>query len=159
MPRNRNKTPCSVPGCRGWAIRGSDPPRCSPHSAKAGAPPANQNRLVHGFYASALQSEDLSALAGDAAEASLDAEVAIVRIAIRRVVRIVLTGATLGPNPQPVTAELYARFIGLTFQGAGVLSRLLRAGAALSAAHPDPWSAEMRKILEEVGSNLGVQLT
>jgi hypothetical protein len=26
MPRNPNKTHCSVEGCKAWAIRGSDPP-------------------------------------------------------------------------------------------------------------------------------------
>ena len=40
--------------CRAWAVRGSDPPRCSPHgggAAPVGAPPGNQNALTHGFYA------------------------------------------------------------------------------------------------------------
>ena len=35
MPRNPAKTPCSVDGCRAWAIRGSDPPLCSPHRTRA----------------------------------------------------------------------------------------------------------------------------
>jgi hypothetical protein len=141
MPRNHNKTPCSVPGCRAWAVRGSDPPRCSPHSAQTGAPPANDNRFVHGFYASVLHPEDLAALAGDAAEPSLDPEIAIVRLALRRILRMLVTGTTPGPNPLPLTADDYARFIGLTFQGAGALSRPLRAGHALSAAGPPPWAA------------------
>ena len=35
MPRNPDKTPCSVEGCRAWAIRGSDPPLCAPHRTRA----------------------------------------------------------------------------------------------------------------------------
>ena len=121
--------------------------------------PPNHNRLVHGFYASALQSEDLSTLAGDAADASLDAENARVRLALRRLLSMILTGATPGANPTPLTAEEHARFIGLIFQGIGALSRLLRTGAALSAGHPDPWTEEMRQVLDEVGSQWGIRLS
>jgi hypothetical protein len=27
MPGNPHQTPCAVPGCRAWALRGSGPPR------------------------------------------------------------------------------------------------------------------------------------
>jgi len=70
-----------------------------------------------------------------------------------------LTGTTPGADPTPLTADEHARFIGLTFQGVGALSRLLRTGAALSAAGPDPWTAAMGKVLDEVGSQWGIQLS
>ena len=38
MPKNPFKTHCSVPGCRAWAIRGSDPPLCSPHRSSQSSP-------------------------------------------------------------------------------------------------------------------------
>ena len=155
---SRNKTPCSIPSCRGWAIRGSDPPRCSPHSARTGAPPTNQNRLVHGFYASVLRPEDLAGLTDDDGRDCLDAKVAIVRLALRRVLSMLVTGTTPGSNPQPLTAADCARFIGLTFHGAGVLSRLLRASRALSPGLSDPLAAAINEALDEIGREYGIEL-
>ncbi len=40
--------------CRGWAVPGTDPPRCAPHggvAARPGAPEGNQNACTHGMYA------------------------------------------------------------------------------------------------------------
>ena len=40
--------------CRGWAVPGTDPPRCAPHggvAARPGAPEGNQNARTHGGYA------------------------------------------------------------------------------------------------------------
>jgi hypothetical protein len=66
VPRNPNKRPCSVPGCRAWVIRGSDPPRCSAHTpGKTGAPSGNRNSLTHGFYASTLHPDERSHLHDD----------------------------------------------------------------------------------------------
>ena len=161
MPRNPNKTPCSVPGCRAWAIRGSDPPTCSPHrhttaysepapecqagpvegpaegqaepgQPGVGAPPGNQNRLVHGFYATVLQPKDRDDLVAYAADPTLDAEIIVARVALRRILGMLLTGRTPGPDGSLLTAWDYARCAGLAFQGAGAVSRLLRARQALT---------------------------
>jgi hypothetical protein len=66
--------------CRAWAVRTSDPPRCSPHGGgrlPAGAPRGNQNARTHGFYAQAnlLAETDLPAVRAYA-EAQLDAQIA-----------------------------------------------------------------------------------
>jgi hypothetical protein len=45
MPRNTDKVPCGIAGCKAWAVHGSDPPRCSPHSGRASAPPGNTNQF------------------------------------------------------------------------------------------------------------------
>jgi len=206
MPRNPDKTPCSVDGCRAWAIRGSDPPLCSPHRTGAarseqsaaactehsvaacpehnvaacpesdgpvdaeredrwlcsgcdlrwlppqgtplnvvreyaervvrgvGAPPGNQNRRTHGFYARALSPQeqtDLDSLAGDA---SLDAEIAIARVALRRVLDLLSSGVTPGPDPSPLTADEIARLTGLAIRGTSAVSRLLRTRQTLDLA-------------------------
>lgn len=189
MPRNPNKTPCAVPGCRAWAIRGSSPPRCSPHRHSracpesvrrafpgpvlpvprlgegnesegslppvpgnvekdetrpppqeplaaslpgVGAPPGNQNHLVHGFYSKILLPEEHADLVAYAANTSLEGEIAITRVALRRILGMLLTSVTVGPKPVPLDAQDYARFSSLAFQGAGTISRLLRARKALS---------------------------
>jgi hypothetical protein len=196
MPRNPNKTPCSVPGCRAWAIRGSDPPRCSPHrhatvrpgpalrcppspsrgpaegparsaSPEAvlegpgrgvGAPPGNQNRLVHGFYANVLHPEELADLAVYAADATVDAEIAIVRVALRRILGMLLTGMTAGPNPSPLDAQDYARFASLAFRGAGTVSRLFRARQALGGDKQDAITSAVHQALDELSAEWDVEL-
>lgn len=180
MPRNPNKTPCSIPGCRAWAIRnpspdGRDPPLCSPHRhskvhpepvlSKAegpspltiGAPPANQNHLVHGFYSTVLRPEESADLVAYAADTTLDAEIAITRVALRRILGMLLTGVTPRPNPIPLDAQDYARFAGLAFQGASAISRLLRARQALGG-DTDPMTGALNQALKELGEEWGVDL-
>jgi len=105
MPRNPNKTPCSVPDCRAWAIRDSDPPRCSAHTpGKVGAPPGNRNNFTHGFYASTLHPDDLAGLDEGAIDTSLDEEIFLVRLALRRIQLMIVTGVTPGPVPNVLTS-------------------------------------------------------
>jgi len=157
MPRNFDKIACAIPGCKGWAIHGSAPPRCSPHSGHAGAPPANSNRLVHGYYTGVLRPDEVSGLSGTVAATNLDAEILITRAAIRRLFQMLRDGATPGPDPRPLRAEDYARFIGLVFQGAGAVSRLLRARAALSG-DSGPLEQLMDEVLDQISAEWGVQL-
>jgi hypothetical protein len=158
MPRNPNKTRCTVPGCRAWAIRGSDLPCCSPHSGRTGAPPGNRNRLVHGFYATILHPQEAADLAAYAGDASLDAEIAITRVALRRILGMLLTGYTLGPDPAPLDALDYARYSGLAFQGAGTVSRLLRARHDLGGDRSDAALGFLDQTLDELGSKWGLHL-
>ena len=175
MPRNPNKTPCSVPGCRAWAIRGSDPPTCSPHrhatalpetgdsqadpgQPRVGAPPGNQNRLVHGFYATVLDPQDRADLVACAADPTLDAEIVVARVALRRILGMLLTGRTPGADGAPLTAWDYARCAGLAFQGAGAVSRLLRARQSLTGGLEGALGSAMGQALKELGEEWGVEL-
>ena len=158
MPRNPAKTRCQQPNCRAWALRGSDPPRCSAHSGRAGAPTGNQNRLVHGFYASTLQPDELADLAAHAGDTTLDAEIAVTRIALRRILGMLLTGLTPGPNPRPLDAHDYARFIALAFHGAGAISRLLRARQQLGGDQSDHILSFLDEALDELSVEWGVEL-
>lgn len=190
MPRNPHKTRCSVPGCQAWAIRGSDPPICSPHRSKVnpesvvgaspeslaraspepsegassesvrgvGAPTGNQNRLTHGFYATVLCRDELDDLAAYAGDTTVDAEIGIVRVALRRILGMLLTGVTPGPNPRPLDVHDYARFIGLAFQGAGAVSRLLRTRQALGGEQNDEFRKFMDEVLDQASAELGIDL-
>ena len=108
MPKNPNKARCQHPGCRAWAVRDSSPPLCAAHGGrKGGAPPGNQNALTHGFYASTLtpyELADLDVIGQLAGDTTLDAEVVITRIALRRLLHMFQTGTTPGPEPQPLAA-------------------------------------------------------
>ena len=158
MPRNPHKTRCAVPGCHAWALHGSDPPRCSPHSGRTGAPPGNQNRLIHGFYAAALHPHELADLAAHAGDTTLDAEIAITRIALRRILVMLLTGLTPGPHPHPLDAGDYARFIALAFQGAGAISRLLRVRQQLGGDQSDHILSFFDEALDELSAEWGIEL-
>ena len=67
MPRNLNKTPCHVPGCRSWAMRGHT--HCRAHRDDelgprgAGPPSGNLNALKHGHHAQPLPLPDVKHLA------------------------------------------------------------------------------------------------
>ena len=164
MPRNPHKTRCSIPDCRAWAIRGSDPPLCSPHSHRTGAPKGNQNNLAHGFYASTVSRRELHDLAADAADTTLNAEIAITRVALRRIFGILLSGHTPGSTcptcgePRPLDADHYARYSALAFQGAGTISRLLRTRGALGGDTDDAFDRIIGQALDELGEEWGVEL-
>ena len=156
MPRNPGKRHCSEPGCRAWAIRDSDPPLCAAHTpGRIGAPLGNRNAMTHGFYTSILHPDDLATLDEQATAGSLDGEILIIRIALRRLQHMILTGATPGPHSRRLDAVDYARFIGLTFQGTNTLSRLLRIRNELGA---DPWSRIMDAALDELSEEWGIEL-
>ena len=165
MPRNPDKKKCSVSDCRAWAMRGSDPPLCASHSPGlacpesgrgVGAPVGNRNALTHGFYASTLHPDDLATLDEDAIDTTLDDEILIIRLALRRLQRMILTGQTPGPRPQRLDVHDYARFIGLTFQGTNTLSRLLRVRHDLPGN--DLWQQIMDEALDGLSEEWGIEL-
>ena len=63
MPRNRNKTPCQVPNCRNYAMRGHT--HCRSHrdhelgNRGGGAPPGNLNAINTGRHAHPVSPTDL----------------------------------------------------------------------------------------------------
>ena len=67
MPRNRDKAPCQVRGCRNWAMRGHA--HCRSHRDRelgprgGGAPPGNLNALKTGDHTHPLPLSDLHPLA------------------------------------------------------------------------------------------------
>ena len=162
MPRNPDKRPCSIPGCRAWAIRDSNPPLCAPHTygkagpetdRRFGAPWGNDNALTHGFYASALHPDDLDETAYDE---SLENEMLILRVALRRLLRMIITGLSPEPNPQPLDVQDYARFFGLTFRGVNTLTRLFRTRQDLPGN--DRWEEIMNLALDQLSEEWGIEL-
>ncbi len=156
MPRNPRKRRCSIPDCKAWAMRDTIPPLCASHiPGKAGAPEGNRNALLHGFYTGTLHPDELDALDAQAIDSSLDGEILIVRTALRRLQQMLVSGTTPTPNPRRLEAADYARFLGLTFQGANTLSRLLRIRWEL----PDnPWDRVMDEALDTLSEEWGVEL-
>jgi hypothetical protein len=160
MPRNPNKTHCSVEGCRAWAIRDSDPPLCAPHTpGKTGAPPGNGNALTHGFYAGALRPEDLEGIDPGAAVTSLLDEILRVRAAMCHIEEILITGGIPGKDLRPLAVVDYARFISLLLQSANTLTRLVRVHNSLRSNDIDEILAEIfGAALDDLSEEWGIDL-
>lgn len=174
MPRNRNKRPCTHPGCEAWARRDSDDALCAAHAHLAakeaalppidqpprahGGQPGNQNRLVHGFYRCTLQPEDTADLDVGAGATDLDAEILIARLALRRTLAMLYTGTTLGEAPRPLALEETLRLIALAFQGVRTVARLLAVKRDLDPENTDPLSEAINCALDELSEEWGIEL-
>ena len=84
-------------------------------------------------------------------------EIAVTRIALRRIFGMLVTGETPGDNPRPLDAQDYARYVGLAFQGAGAISRLLRANHAVGGQSSEIPQA-IESALDQLGDQWGIEL-
>ena len=166
MPANPAKVHCSHPGCRAWAMRGSEPPICSVHAGRpldpapgktGGAQPGNDNALVHGLYANFLRDITGQPVIG-ADSTSLEGEIAITRVALHRILTMLVTGITLSDRPQRLAADDIARLIALAFQGARTISRLLEVKGSIGAAGEDKFSQAINQALDQLAADWGVNL-
>ena len=154
-PEKRRCTALRAGGapCRGWAVRGSDPPLCGAHGgglAPIGAPSGNQNACRHGFYSRVLQAGELAGLVECAANLSLEDEIATARIALRRLMTRLGAGAL-------ETKELNA-LVALVFNGTRTISRLLRDQRSLSGESADGLAGAIGAALDELGTEMGIEL-
>ena len=163
MSRKPNKIKCTADNasgrpCRAWAIRQTDPPLCSAHAGLnvgASAPLGNQNRTEHGFYGRLLRNGELADLERCSDQATLDDEIGLVRVTLRRVM------TRLGRYDlaqDDLTNEDLTKMAGLVMTGARTLARLLTAQRALSGRTPDSFLEAIGKALDELGPELGLQL-
>jgi len=137
--------------CRAWAMPGSD--RCRSHrddelgARGAGAPPGNQNARKHGAYSAYMTEEDFMALALAGLEngATLEDEIAIVRVAIRR-----LAKALNDPQQQ---GELIKNCAGI-FAGAGRVAQMLRTQHAISGNAAAGITGAIATILDELNTTM-----
>ena len=136
---------------RPWAL---DP---RPEYPRPGAPPGNQNRLVHGFYRRTLPEEEDNHLDEGAEANDLDAEILIARLALRRTLAMLYTGATLGEGRRPLEPEEIPRLIGLTFQGVRTIARLLAVKHTLGAGD-SLFTTTMNEVLDELSAEWGIDL-
>ncbi len=145
--------------CKAWAQRGSEPALCRAHADR----PAGQEKdpfLINPkkeepqseaelFYNRRFSSEELKALVGLALDRSLNGEVAITRVAIRRILNQL--EEELGPEE---TAHLAT----LLFNGARTIAQLLRAQRALSGEAAEGISGAMAQALDELSTMKGIDL-
>ena len=163
-PRNIRCTHTTAKGqpCKAWAVKGSDPPTCAAHAGltsacpeprrRAGAPAANQNARTHGFYARTLSPEEMGDLVFDAADVTLDDEIACARIALRRALEFIQQ------DSEALDREQYLRAAALIFSGTRTIARLLRDRHALSAESAGEIADFINQALDELSLEWGREL-
>jgi hypothetical protein len=129
--------------CRAWAVRGSQPPLCSAHGglAPAGATPGKGQAGKH----------DRSTGAGPGEVTITDAINALVR-------KMELIDALLADDDLALTTQERIRLLGLATQAASRLGRLLRDRRALAGDAADGLLGAVAQVLDEIGTELGVEL-
>jgi len=78
--------------CKAWAIRGSDPPLCAPHSGNTGAPKGNKNAVTHGFYQRRVTPEERASLFQTGSDVTLIQEAVLLRVLLHRLSDFLVDG-------------------------------------------------------------------
>jgi hypothetical protein len=155
------KQPCSATTaagnpCKAWAVRGTDPPLCSAHAGRnvgAGAPPGNQNRRTHGYYARIL-AQEFADFIDTGQELSLEEEIVCARILLRRLVTY------LGADPDnPPSLNQQHRATDLALQATRTIARLLRDQRAVTGDTADQFADVIGQALDLLGQDYGIDLT
>lgn len=129
-------------GCRAWAMRDREPPRCAAHrfdgGPAVGAPDGNKNRLVHGWYA---RPEKPILTIEDAVE-NLGEQLA-------------RSTAILAETND---SEVFIKIFNLHAQALTRLGHLLRDQRALSGDSADSLLDVIGVALDEISTELGIEL-
>ena len=146
-------TPCSQTTragnpCQAWAIAGTHPPTCAAHLPRPEPPPTK-----HGFYSSAVAPDELAALVAYSDDMTLDDEIGITRIALRRALK-----ALSAPTDPPARFALqdFARLAAVVFQGGRTVARLLRDRRALSGEAADGIAGALAQAIDELSTEWGL---
>lgn len=140
--------------CQAYAVRGSSPLLCSAHSKRnsgAGAPVGNQNAVKHGFYSGQFSAEELSDLVSQAQDRSLDDEIGLARVVLRRLMKYLDSGEAL--NVEQIRA-----IAPVALAGTRTVARLLKDAQALSKGTGDGVADAIAAALDELGDEWGIKL-
>ncbi|MCJ7667370.1 MAG: hypothetical protein MUP04_03635 [Anaerolineae bacterium] len=138
MAKDRENKKCAKPDCRAWAMR--DDIYCRAHSHK------------RRFYSKFFTQEEVDKIESMAASAELglDEEAALLRVLIARVLGKEMKKEENQRDPRK-TLESVAK-------GVNQLVSVLRARRALSGEAADGLTAAFAKALDELSTELGVEL-
>lgn len=137
--------------CKAWAVRGER--YCSAHLGRnvgAGAPAGNTNATKHGFYASAFTVQELVDVMELGGEINLDDEIAMIRVASRRVMRWLSDEIEEEGPPSAVTLH---RLLTALNSSARTVARLVR-----EKAHNTGQGELFDDVLDELAEELGIEL-
>jgi len=146
MATRCSATTASGHPCRAWAVHDTDPPLCIAHQRAptgggerpVGAPPGNTNAVKHGFYSS------------DPTGVTIDEAIAGLVDKMTRLDEIIATAKN---------GEYVIRLFELYTQASSRLSRMLRDRRALSGEAADGIAGAIAQAMDELGTELGADLT
>lgn len=144
-PQKCSHSTASGRPCKAWAIRDTDPPTCSAHQGRSGAPAGNQNARSHGFYSRVIEEHELADLIALGDNISLDDEIALCRVAIRRLAASLQ--AETQDDDAPTNLEKIAS---LMFAGSRTVARLLRDKRVISGEAAATLAAAFSTALDEI---------
>jgi len=142
MATNANGEPC-----KGWAVQGSNPPRCGAHGGgknKPGPPAGSQNALKHGHYAA----NSLPELAGD----ECDIDVIIHNLFQRQQA----LNTYINDHPDTTVDEL-AHLLQIHGQNASRLGRLMRDRKTIAPESSKGLTRAIDLALNELADRLGTK--
>ena len=129
--------------CKAWAIRGSNPPLCAPHSGLAGGTKGNQNAVKHGYYRKCVEPDEILSLYDDAGDVDLDQEAILLRVYLHRLTKYL--------NNSELTFE--------QFESVGpLLVSAVRALGYLKKQLPPPKTIDLNAALDQLGKEWGWDL-
>lgn len=147
-----NKTPCSAQtkagkACKAWAIHGSNPPLCSAHAGRAGAPPGNSNAVKHGYYSQEYDDHEVASLLAHGTNHTLTDELALTRVALMRLFAFITPED--GESPMPY---VYSSVLPHIFAGVRTVAALLR------QMDQDDGQSPWDEILDQMSDRLNINL-
>ena len=129
--------------CSAWAINGSEPPRCSAHSGRTGAPKGNTNAVTHGYYRKSVKPEELLTLYDSADGIDLTHEAILLRVLLHR-----LSSFLNDPELPLEKVKSIAPLIVSASRALGYLQKQL----------PDPNAVDWDAALDQLGEEWGWDL-
>lgn len=124
---------------------------CSAHAgrtANAGAPAGNTNATKHGFYRSALTPQEVADLVNHATENSIEDEIGIVRVMMRR-----LLAYLQQPEGQLLPFDALTSVAPLVYRGARTVAYMLNQTDGRRG-----FDDIMQEVLDDLAEELGADL-
>lgn len=140
---SRRSRRCAKPGCRAWAMRGQL--LCRAHRRSSGQPQRTGQTPTGGLYKKLFTAEEWEQIGKqlESAQRSLDEEVSLMRIMIRRVM-------------ERVGQQDPDKALPLVRQAMDAICRALRTERVLSGEASDSLAAALGRALNEIGEELGL---
>lgn len=139
--------------CIAFAVHGTDPPMCPVHQGMnvgAGGQRGNQNARKHGFYSRYYTADELNDLAEEEIDLTLDGEIKVVRVALRRALRVL--------DDDESDPVLVAALVPLVFSGSRTIARLLRDRRQMNGESGETVMKEMADALDDLAAEWGISL-
>lgn len=137
---------CATPGCRAWAMRGELLCRAHNRSGRASKRTGQDSAgTAHPFYDGVFSEEELEDIARqlESAQHSLEMEVAVMRVMIRRVM-------------ERIGEEDPLKALPLIRQGVDAICRALRTERVLTGKSAESLTAAFAVALREIGEEMGI---